>query len=106
MRTIEKFKSKVIDVERARMELQRLESELRALERELESGENSTTVRSNVPERLIYLLELFTRYGGRLSLNDAAKHAKITRTGVWNQIKKLIELGVVRQVDRGVYELI
>jgi len=103
---LEQYKSKVIEVERARLRLEQLESELRTLENRLRVGAHSIDAEADVPERLKYLVDIFKKGGGRMSLNDVAKRVKITRTGVWNQVKKLVQLGRVRQVDRGLYELV
>ena len=107
MNSLDVYKAKILEVERARSTLERLESELGLLEVQLRDGASpKPNSRHDVPERLKYLIGLFEEAGGRMSLNDAAKKVHISRTGVWNQIKMLIKLGHVRQVDRGLYELI
>lgn len=106
MNLLKKYKSLVIQVEQAQRQLDSLQAELLSLERQIEGGGGQEAARALVPPRLQYLVDMFVKAGGRMSLNDVSKKVKITRTGVWNQINKLIELGCMRQVDRGLYELI
>lgn len=105
MNLLEQYKSAVIEAEQARQSLATAESRVRDLERKLGSPVAPPSSREAVPERLQYLMDMFAKAGGRMSLNEVAGKVKITRTGVWNQIKKLMDLGHMRQVDRGLYEL-
>ena len=100
------YKAKVAELERARLRVEQLEAEVKLLERDLRVSSNTKNAHSDIPERLKYLVEIFEKAGGRVSLNDLANRVKVTRTGVWNQVKKLVQLGYVRQVDRGLYELV
>ncbi len=63
-----------------------------------------------VPGRLRAVLEAFDGASGPRTLDEVFQFVKkaerraITRAGVRNRIIKLVELGYVRQVDRGLFE--
>jgi len=104
------YKAKVIELTQTRLRVASLEKELEDLERQFR-GQPAEQILAqddktrDLEPRFKRLLSYIRELGGRAELRELVPKTGLSTSGTLAQIRMLQSLGLVRQFDRGVYEL-